>query len=57
VTPDTLILDCYRLAKFYHIDPGVFLDMPLSEVRRHLYWTGKLHQEIRQAQEEAAQQF
>jgi hypothetical protein len=29
-------LDCYRLAKFYHVSPIVFLEMGLTEVRTHL---------------------
>jgi len=37
-----LILHCYRLAKYYSLDPRTFLDMPLSEVMRHLYWTDYL---------------
>lgn len=31
-----LVIDCYRLARFYHVSPTVFLDMPASEVRVHL---------------------
>jgi hypothetical protein len=30
------VLDCYRLAKFYHVSPTVFLEMGLTEVRVHL---------------------
>ena len=30
------IIDCYRLARFYHVSPLIFLDMGLSEVRIHL---------------------
>jgi hypothetical protein len=33
---ETPILDCYRLARFYHVSPTVFLEMGLSEVRIHL---------------------
>jgi hypothetical protein len=33
---DDLVLDCYRLARYYHQSPLIFLDMPLSEVRLHL---------------------
>lgn len=39
---DALILDCYQLAKFYAVDPDVFLSKPLSVVRRHMKWTAKL---------------
>jgi hypothetical protein len=31
-----IILDCYQLAKFYHVSPEVFLSMPLSDVHLHL---------------------
>lgn len=31
-----LVLDCYRLARWYHQPPNVFLDMPMSEVRTHM---------------------
>jgi hypothetical protein len=33
---DEPVLDCYRLAKFYHVSPGVFLEMGLTEVEIHL---------------------
>lgn len=39
---DDLVLDCYRLAKYYHISPAEFLRMPLSELNLHRKWTGKL---------------
>jgi len=39
---DTLILDCYRLAKQYGIDPDVFLNKPLSVIQRHMKWTALL---------------
>jgi len=31
-----LVLDCYWLARWYHQNPQVFLDMPLSDVRIHV---------------------
>ena len=34
---DEVILDCYRLARWYHVSPEVFLDMPLSDVAMHLH--------------------
>jgi hypothetical protein len=37
-----LILHCYRLAQYYGLNPRTFLEMPLSEVRRHMYWTDYL---------------
>jgi hypothetical protein len=45
VTPlldDSMILDCYRLASYYHLDPRTFLDMPISEVGLHLARTAQL---------------
>lgn len=30
------VLDCYRLARFYHVSPTVFLEMGMTEVRVHL---------------------
>jgi hypothetical protein len=39
---DELIIDCYRLARWYHQPPSIFLDMPLSEVRTHLLRTIEL---------------
>jgi hypothetical protein len=40
-----LILDCYRLAKYYHINPEEFLKLPMSQIARHLSWTAKLIEE------------
>jgi len=37
-----IILDCYRLARWYHQSPEVFLAMPLGEVRIHLERTIEL---------------
>ena len=39
---DEVILDCYRLAHEFHQSPEVFLAMPLSEVRMHMYRTVQL---------------
>jgi hypothetical protein len=36
------VLDCYRLARFYHVSPTVFLDMGVTEVKTHLAWTNDL---------------
>jgi hypothetical protein len=36
VDTNDLVIDCYRLARFYHVSPTVFLEMGLSEVRVHL---------------------
>jgi hypothetical protein len=32
---DSIVLDCYRLASHYKLDPRVFLEMPISEVQLH----------------------
>ena len=50
-TLENVILDCYRLAKYYGRDPDEFLNKPISIVQRHLKWTGKLI-ELQQEQEE-----
>jgi len=42
ISSENLILDCYRLARFYHTSPDVFLAMPLSEVHLHLFRTIQL---------------
>jgi hypothetical protein len=42
VINDSLILDCYRLAFHYKLDPRIFLEMPISEVQLHLDRTAQL---------------
>jgi hypothetical protein len=37
-----LIIDCYRLARQYAIDPDIFLAKPLSAIERHLKYTRML---------------
>jgi hypothetical protein len=37
-----LVLDCYRLARWYHQSPEHFLAMPLTDVRLHLMRTAQL---------------
>jgi hypothetical protein len=49
---ETLILDCYRLAKYYGIDPDHFLGKPLSTIQRHMKWTAKLIETQRQGDNE-----
>jgi hypothetical protein len=39
---DEIILDCYRLARWYHVSPDVFLAMPLSEVQIHMHRTAQI---------------
>jgi hypothetical protein len=49
---ETMILDCYRLAKFYATSPDVFLQMPIGEVQLHLYRTIQLTNLMRREQED-----
>lgn len=39
---EDLVLDCYRLARFYHQNPDVFLAMPIGQVRLHMARTIRL---------------
>jgi hypothetical protein len=39
---EDLILDCYRLARWYRQNPEIFLAMPLSQVRLHMERTLRL---------------
>jgi hypothetical protein len=41
------------LAKYYQVDPRIFLSQTISELARHRYWTGELVQRIRDAQDAA----
>jgi hypothetical protein len=45
VIDDSIVIDCYRLARFYHQNPEVFLSMPFDEVKQHLMRTYQLRQE------------
>lgn len=49
---EDLVLDCYRLAKFYSRNPQEFLDMSISQVGRHLVWTAKLVEAMRPEEED-----
>ena len=51
VGTDDVVLSCYELAHFYHIDPQVFLDKTITELGRSRYWTAKLSQRIAERQE------
>jgi hypothetical protein len=46
---DEVILDCYRLAKYYGRNPEEFLSLPVSRLLQHLKWTGRLEQARREA--------
>jgi len=37
-----LTLECYKLAKYYGIDPSIFLLKPMTEIERHARWTSIL---------------
>jgi hypothetical protein len=51
---EQLTLNCYRLAKFYGLNPDHFLAMPVSKIRRHMLWTEKLIERMAAEQEDAA---
>ena len=51
--PEAVILSCYRLARFYQVDPRIFLNKSLSDLARDIMWTSKLSAEIRAEQEAA----
>lgn len=42
VDPDEFILNCYRLADRYSMDPEHYLNMPMSRVAMHVHYTVKL---------------
>jgi hypothetical protein len=44
---DDLILDCYRLAREYHVSPEIFLNMPISDVHLHIGRTHQLYRKQR----------
>jgi len=44
VKPEDVILNCYRLADRYHQNPDVFVEMPLSKVNEHVYYTIRLNE-------------
>jgi hypothetical protein len=39
---EDLVLDCYRLARWYHQSPETFLALPIDEVRVHMNRTLRL---------------
>jgi hypothetical protein len=39
---DDVVLNAYRLARWYHQNPVVFLEMPLSELQLHVARTEQL---------------
>jgi hypothetical protein len=45
---DSMILDCYRLASYYKVDPRLFLEMSISEVQMHMSRTAELERNRRQ---------
>jgi hypothetical protein len=49
---EALVLDCYRLARWYQQSPDVFLNMALSQVKMHLYRSLQLAARMRQEQDE-----
>ena len=51
-----MILDCYRLGKYYGCDPSLFLSKTLSEIDRHIYWTDMLLERV-EVEQRAAEMF
>ncbi|MFH0298353.1 hypothetical protein AAFX91_14140 [Bradyrhizobium sp. 31Argb] len=49
---DDIILDCYRLARWYHVSPELFLSMPLNDVATHMRRTAQLDREQQAAKGE-----
>jgi hypothetical protein len=49
IDTEDMILDCYRLARWYHQNPEDFLALPLSEVRLHMLRTSQLAKLMRAA--------
>lgn len=46
-----MILNCYRLAKYYAVPPDVFLNKPLSQLNRDIYYTNRMIEEIEAARD------
>lgn len=44
-----LVLNCYRLARWYHQAPTVFLEMSITEVRMHMERTLEVKRLMEQA--------
>jgi hypothetical protein len=49
---EALILDCYRLAKYYGRPPDEFLNLPVSKINNHMMWTAKLIEASRSLEDE-----
>ncbi len=49
---ETVVLDCYWLAQWYHQNPEVFLSMPLSQIQTHVMRSNQLA-ELRRARQSA----
>jgi hypothetical protein len=49
---EDLVLDCYRLARWYHQSPEHFLGMPIDEVRMHMSRTLRLADLMRRSQQQ-----
>lgn len=39
---ENVVLNCYRLAERFHVDPDVFLNKPITQIGRHLIWLDKV---------------
>jgi len=49
---EQLVLDCYRLAKYYGRDPDDFLAKPLSRIQSHMKYTSMLMEQQRSSEDE-----
>jgi hypothetical protein len=47
---ESLILDAYRLARYYYQNPEVFLAMTVGEIRLHMQRTHQLAREMSREQ-------
>jgi len=50
---EDLVLDCYRLARWYHQSPEAFLSMPIDEMRIHWHRTLRMRELMQRANQRA----
>jgi hypothetical protein len=48
-----VILNCYRLAKYYAVSPDVFLNKPLSLLARDIKYTNMLVEESQASRDQS----
>jgi hypothetical protein len=49
--PEDLVLDCYRLARWYHQNPETFLAMTLEDIALHRARTAQIARMMRREAE------